>query len=115
MSFSYHRSAGKDESDDDSNVLDPTRDLNSSSIRIPLIQVRPRQQATVPPRSTSPIPYSDPPLSRYTLSESYVSPSQSSATNLGSGRELSPPGRPVSVMSNITDDPAHDLNSSSTR
>lgn len=85
MSFSYHRSTGDDESVDDSDVLDPTHDLNSSSARIPLIPV-PIRQEIVPPPSPSPIPYHVP-----------------SPTNLGFG-SVSPPERPFSVLSGSTED-----------
>jgi hypothetical protein len=108
MATPYHR-PGEDESDDEANPFNP----NSSTDRIPLTQAfaAPDQRTSVPPYTTSPpIPYNERPASRYTLSESYVPPAQTSTTNLGGfgpGRVHFPDpsgGRPVSVMSNMTED-----------
>ena len=111
MASPYHRPPGDDESDDEVSPFNPANDPNSSTDRIPLTQAMPGQRTAVPPYSASPpIPYGERPASRYALSETYVPPGQTPATNLGgfgTARVNFPEpgrGRPVSVMSNMTED-----------
>ena len=108
MASPYHRPPGEDESDDEGNPFNPAYDPNSSTDRVPLTQAMPGQRTSVPPYSTSPpIPYAERPSSRYTLSETYVPPTQTAPTNLGPGRVRFPEprvARPVSVISNMSED-----------
>jgi len=119
MDSGYHRrplSQAEDDSDEELNPFDPSLDPNASTDRIPLTQAMPGHRVPVPPYAASPPlgPYPDRPASRYTLSESYVPGAQTSATNLGGpgatpgfGRVAFPEPtgqRPVSVMSNVTED-----------
>lgn len=119
MDSGYHRrplSQAEDDSDEELNPFDASLDPNASTDRIPLTQAMPGQRgAPVPPYAASPPlgPYPDRPASRYTLSESYIPAAQTSSTNLGGpgagfGRVAFPEGptgqRPVSVMSNMTED-----------
>jgi len=115
MDSGYHRrplSQADDDSDEELNPFDPSLDPNASTDRIPLTQAMPGQRGPVPPYAASPplAPYPDRPASRYTLSESYIPPAQTSSANLGGGgfgRVAFPEpsgGRPVSVMSNMTED-----------
>ena len=114
MDSGYHRrplSQADDDSDEELNPFDPSLDPNASTDRIPLTQAMPGHRVPVPPYAVSPPlgPYPDRPASRYTLSESYIPPIQTQSTNLGGGggfgRVAFPEptgGRPVSVMSNMT-------------
>ena len=110
MATPYHRPPAEDESDDEADPFNPTYDPNSSADRIPLTQAMPGPRTSAPPYSTSPpVAYGERPASRYSLSETYVPPTQASATNLGGfgpARVRFPDGggRPVSVMSNMTED-----------
>ena len=115
MDSGYHRrplSQAEDESDDELNPFDPSLDPNASTDRIPLTQAMPGHRAGPVPYAPSPplAPYPERPASRYTLSETYVPAQQTAATNLGGagfGRVAFPEptgGRPVSVMSSMTDD-----------
>lgn len=111
----YHRrplTQQDDESDEEGNPFDSSgMDPTMSTDRIPLTAGMSRQN--IPPLGTSP-PF-DRPASRYTLTENPAS--NSSSTNLaggyagsyggrfGQGRLHFPEGgRPVSVLSNTTDD-----------
>lgn len=110
MDHGYHRrplSQAEDESDDDGNPFNADLDPNASTDRIPLTQ---GMQRPVPPFSASPRPprtppYDDRPTSRYTLSESYVPGAQPPPFGAGFGPGVDPTGgRPLSVMSNMTED-----------
>jgi chitin synthase len=116
MTTPYYRPpSADDESDDEGNPFNPGLDPNASTDRIPLTQAIPGQRTNLPPYAASPpVPSGDRPPSRYTLSESYV-PAQGSAPTLGGGfggtsygpgrvHFPDPGGRPVSVMSNMTED-----------
>src|SRR5271170_2555492 len=114
----YHRRplSQDEDSDDEGNPFNPALDPNASTDRIPLTQAM--SHGNVPPYSNPPTqaspPYGDRPSSRYTLSESYVPAGRPSSTNLGGGFgapgfgpvQFADPagGRPISVMSNMTED-----------
>jgi hypothetical protein len=115
MDSGYHRrplSQEEDSDDDERNPFtNPSVDPNASTDRIPLTQGMSRPN--IPPYSSSPPvpPYGERPASRYTLSETYIPQAQSSSTNLGVGFvpgsvqfPIPTGGRPISVMSNMTDD-----------
>jgi len=114
MDSPYHRRPEDDDSEDDEhNPFDTSLDPNASTDRIPLTQsvaglgIPPYSRS--PPTSVAP-PYQERPASRYTLSESYVPPAATSATNLGGygpGQvqfPLATGGRPLSVISNYSED-----------
>ena len=119
MASPYHRPGSQDgESDDERDPFSGTYDPNASTDRIPLTQAIPDQRVA-PPYAGSPPPSGsyDRPASRYTLSESYVpsaQPTQRPAQgfppvdfNAPVQRVRFPdvPGqRPISVMSNISED-----------
>ena len=115
MDSGYHRrplSQAEDDSDEEVNPFDASLDPNASTDRIPLTQAMPGHRSAAPPYAASPPlnPYPERPASRYTLSESYIPTAQTASTNLGGtgfGRVAFPEptgGRPVSVMSNMTED-----------
>lgn len=116
MDSPYHRrplSHEEDSDDDERNPFtNPSVDPNASTDRIPLTQGMPRSNAPPYSSSSPPIPpYGERPASRYTLSESYVPQAQTSSTNLGAGFApgsvqfpVATGGRPMSVMSNMTED-----------
>lgn len=120
MDSGYHRrplSQGEDESDDEAIPFNPALDPNASTDRIPLTQAIPGSRSPYAPYARSPPlpsespPFLDRPASRYALSESYAPPPGSSHGNLGVGFgpgsvqfPLPTGGRPLSVMSNMTED-----------
>ena len=116
MDSGYHRrplSQAEDESEDEGNPFDPSLDPNASTDRIPLTQNVAGHRAANPPYTSS---YDDRPPSRYTLSETYVPSAQASGLNArpggypgGFGPATAgfpgvPGPRPMSVMSNLTED-----------
>jgi hypothetical protein len=119
MASPYIRPGSQDgESDDERDPFTTNYDASVSTDRIPLTQAVPDPRVA-PPYAGSPPPsraYDRPP-SRYTLSETYAPaaqptqrpPAQSFPTvdfNAPGGRVRFPdvPGRPVSVISNISED-----------
>jgi len=118
MASPYHRPGSQDgESDDERDPFAGGYDPTASTDRIPLTQAIPDQRVAAPPYSASPpATYGERPGSRYTLSESYTPAAQPAqrppsgafpATNFPAQRVRFPdaPGqRPVSVMSNMTED-----------
>lgn len=117
MSTPYHRPGSQDgDSDDEHDPFTGGYDANASTDRIPLTQAIPDQRVAPPYSASPPAPYGERPTSRYTLSETYA-PSSGPvqrppsgafpATDFPTQRVRFPdiPGqRPVSVMSNMTDD-----------
>jgi hypothetical protein len=123
MDSGYHRrplSQQDDESDEDIDnpFHNPTLDPNASTDRIPLTQAMPASRSSYQPYSNSPPPptgaappYGERPASRYTLSESYVPAAGPTQSNLSvgyapGGVQFPVPvgGRPLSVMSDMTQD-----------
>jgi hypothetical protein len=128
MDSGYHRrplSVADDESDEETNPFhNATYDPNASTDRIPLTQAVPGSRSPYIPYAASPplhaaspplqgesVPFTERPSSRYALSESYLPPPGSSHANLAPGFgpgsvqfPIAAGGRPLSVMSNMTED-----------
>jgi len=118
MASPYHRPGSQDgESDDERDPFTGGYDPSASTDRVPLTQAIPDQRVAAPAYSASPpATYSERPVSRYTLSENYVPSAQPAqrppsgafpSANFPAQRVRFPdaPGqRPVSVMSNMTED-----------
>ena len=109
MESGYHRRPLDDpESDDESNPFsNPAYDPNASSDRIPLTQTasgRGVPSYATPPTNTPPY---ERPASRYTLTESYLPPNSGQyGPTFNPEVQFPDPtgGRPLSVLSNMTED-----------
>jgi hypothetical protein len=107
---SYHQRPQDDDSDDEHNPFESSYDPNASTDRIPLTQdIAGRHGISqLSPSSVGAPAYEERPPSRYTLSETYGPPPVSSHSNLAPpgqvGFSFPPAGRPISVVSNLSED-----------